>query len=228
MNWTPKGTVDEAEQEMDDILVGIIDKYVKKKKPRSPGPTPWWNSRCNKAFKWKQKRFEKRNIEAVEYSRAVKFSRKVQKKAYGAYQRKIKSKLNTMSTGDGNFWSMVKEMGGLESSKGQATPSAEDLADHFAEKMSNGKDVEDDDYVPKRALPIPLSSFEVCFKTVEKVLKEWTRRNLPMECHLGSGRNATSYLLRAFSSSSNISSRKLNGCLVGRLGGSLLLTKEGQ
>ena len=108
----------------------------------------------------------------MEYSRAVKFSRKVQKKAYGAYQRKVKSKLNMMDSGDGNFWSVAKEIGGLEGSKGQAAPDADDLADHFAEKMSNGKDVEAGDYEPKSPLQIPLSSFKVRFKTVEKVLEK--------------------------------------------------------
>ena len=28
-NWTPIGTVDEAESDLDDILTGIIDEYVK-------------------------------------------------------------------------------------------------------------------------------------------------------------------------------------------------------
>jgi hypothetical protein len=45
-----------------------------------------------------------------------------------------------MSTSDSNFWSLIKELSGLSSSRSSSAPSVEDLADHFAEKMSNGKD----------------------------------------------------------------------------------------
>ena len=37
-DWRPSGTVEEAEDEMDTRITGIIDKYVKFKQPAKPGP----------------------------------------------------------------------------------------------------------------------------------------------------------------------------------------------
>ena len=125
-DWRPNGTVEEAEDEMDTRITGIIDKYVKFKQPAKPGPTPWWNSKCEKACKWKSKCFMTQDSKPDKYKTAVKFNRKAQKKAYGAYQRKIKSKLNRMPCSDGAFWKLAKEIGGLEPSRSEAAPSAQD------------------------------------------------------------------------------------------------------
>ena len=61
-NWVPVGTVDEAESDLDldDILTNIIDKYVKFKTPNRHSPSPWWNPKCEKAYKWKLKTFANR------------------------------------------------------------------------------------------------------------------------------------------------------------------------
>ena len=72
---------------------------------------------------------------------------------------------------DGAFWKLAKEIGGLEPSGSEAAPSAQDLADHFTDKMTNGKDVEADEYTPKDSLKVPLCSFRIRFKEVRKVLR---------------------------------------------------------
>ena len=58
-----------------------------------------------------------------------------------------------MSSADRNFWSLTKDLTGLSSSKSNAAPSVDALADHFANKMSNGKDEEDDDFTPNDTYP---------------------------------------------------------------------------
>ena len=60
--WQPSGTVDDAEAELNDMLTEIIRRYVKEKVPSKPGPTPWWNSRCEKAYQWKHKCFLSRQV----------------------------------------------------------------------------------------------------------------------------------------------------------------------
>ena len=170
-DWKPTGTVEDAEGDLDGILEAIIVDRVKMKAPAKPGPTPWWNNKCKKAYKWKLKCFMNRAADPVKYKAALSFNRKIQRKAYGAYQRKIKLKLNSMSTADSGFWQLAKEIGGLEASRAQAAPSPQDLADHFAEKMSNGRDIEDNDFIPKSDFKIRLTSFKVRFKVVKKILK---------------------------------------------------------
>ena len=92
-NWKPSGGVDEAEADLDTLLSKVVDDYVKWKKPTRPGPTPWWNCKCEKVYKWKRKCFVNRVKDQSKYESAVKFNRKIQKKAYGSYQKKIKKKL---------------------------------------------------------------------------------------------------------------------------------------
>ena len=147
--WVPVGSVDDAEADWNNKLSIVVDNYVKWKTPATPGPTPWWNKHCEKAFHWKSKCFEHHMKEPEEYHRAVKFSRKVQKRAYGIYQKQVKSKLNNMSNSDGAFWKLAKEIGGIEADRAQSAPSAEVLAEHFADKMSNGKGVKDVGFIPK-------------------------------------------------------------------------------
>jgi hypothetical protein len=66
---------------------------------------------------------------------------------------------------------LAKEIGGIESVRSAAAPSAQALAMHFAEKMSNGKDVEDEDFTPCDSHSIPISSWKIRQKRVKKVLK---------------------------------------------------------
>ena len=135
LNWVPVGTVDEAESDLDDILTSIIDKYVKFKTPKRHSPSPWWNAKCEKAYKWKLKTFANRQIHPLKYQAAVKFNRKIQKKAYKAHQKRIKYQLNNLSSSDTNFWQLAKEIGGLATDRSQAAPSAQKPADHFALKI---------------------------------------------------------------------------------------------
>ena len=65
------GSVDDAEADWNNKLSIVIDNYVKWKTPATPGPTPWWNKHCEKAFHWKSKCFEHHMKEPEEYHRAV-------------------------------------------------------------------------------------------------------------------------------------------------------------
>ena len=76
-----------------------------------------------------------------------------------------------MSNGDGAFWKLAKEIGGLEADRAQSAPCAEVLAEHFAEKMTSGKGVEDRGFTPKNPFKIKFTSFKVRFKKVLKTLK---------------------------------------------------------
>ena len=171
-DWTPIGTVDEAESDLDDILTGIIDKYVNFKTPKRHSPSPWWNAKCEKAYKWKLKTFANRLTDPVKYQAAIKFNRRIQKKAFKTHQQRIKDKLNNLSSNDSNFWQLAKEIGGLTTDRSQSTPSTQKLADHFADKMSNGKDIHDVKYTPPDSFRIPLSGLKIRFKAVLKMLKQ--------------------------------------------------------
>ena len=163
----------------------------------------------------------KQDSKPDKYKTAVKFNRKAKKKAYGAYQRKIKSKLNRMPCSDGAFCKLAEEIGGLEPSRSEAAPSAQDLADHFADKLTNGKDIEADEYTPKDSLKVPLCSFRIRFKKVRGVLRK-----------MDPNKSANGVAPRMMSSPQvcvvclNTSSRKRNTCCVGRQGEFLLPTSE--
>ena len=165
------GSADDAEADLDRLLSKVIDDYVPWKTPTTPGLAPWWNCKCEKAYRWKLKCFVNRVKDPSRFHSAVKFNRKIQKEAYGSYQKKIKKKLASMSSSDGNFWQLAKEIGGLEPTRSDSAPSAQKLAEHFAEKMSNGKDDIPDEYIPKDGLKIPLLSFRIRYKTVLKALQ---------------------------------------------------------
>ena len=79
-----------------------------------------------------------------------------------------------MSNADRNFWALIKDLSGLSTSaaRSSSTPSVKAIADHFAHKMSNGKDEEDDDFTPNDDTYIPLSSFKIRHKSVLKSLKK--------------------------------------------------------
>ena len=83
---------------------------------------------------------------------------------------KVKKKLASMTNGDRNFWNLTKEIAGLDTSKGSATPSVDDLADHFAEKMSNGEGVTEDDFKPTNDFQVKMTGFKIKFKRVKTVL----------------------------------------------------------
>ena len=171
--WDPKEhiTVDAAEKNLDDVFHKVVDEYVDLKTPAKPGPAPWWNYRCQKAYDWKQQMFKERFEQPDKYIKAVHWNKKAQKKAYRKYQVKIKKKLSKMSNCDRNFWSLTKEIAGLDASKGLAAPSVDDLVDHFQAKMSNGAGIEEDDFKPVDSFQVKISGFRIRLKRVKKVLR---------------------------------------------------------
>jgi hypothetical protein len=94
---------DEAESNLRHLIQPIIDDYVPKSKPKKSGPTPWWNYHCGKSFKLKLKTFGNRTEHPHKYERACKICKKTPRKAFKAYNLKIKKKLSEMSTADRNF-----------------------------------------------------------------------------------------------------------------------------
>jgi hypothetical protein len=162
---------DVAEQTLHECLSSIVETYVNKVTPKTYGPAPWWNYKCQKAFKFKTKCFDTKEDDPERFIKASKLSTKVQRMAFKEYNGKIKKRLDEMSTSDKNFWSIIKELSGLDSSRSDAAPSVDDLADHFAAKMSNGKGDDDDGYTPNDNYCVPLSSFKIRFKSVRKSLR---------------------------------------------------------
>ena len=173
-DWDPHAleSTDNAEADLDNILLKIIDRHVKWSKPKDRGPIVWWNDQCEKAYKIKQGLFSRRSIKPVRYNAAVNFCRTVQNRAFAQYQKDLSTQLKSMDKSDKSFWQLARDIGGIESSKSSAAPSAEDLAVHFANKMSNGKDEEDFDFVPKDTTSIPLCNFKIRHKRVKQVLKK--------------------------------------------------------
>ena len=76
-----------------------------------------------------------------------------------------------MGTSDRTFWDLVKEIGGLESSRSAAAPDAEALAEHFANKMTSGKARADDSFSTFGMTCHPLHEFKIRFKNVLKALR---------------------------------------------------------
>ena len=169
----PEGSTHEAEKDMDTRVNTIITRHVKLKAAAKPGPTAWWDARCERAYNCKAKCFEERLTSPEQYKGAIREARNAQKKAYKKYQVKNKQRLEAMDNGDTNFWQLTKEVGGLDCEKGAVAPDAQPLATHFAEKMSNGKEIEfDEDFIPRDRVKVPFSSFRIRKKAVFKALKK--------------------------------------------------------
>ena len=106
------------------------------------------------------------------YIGATYLCKQTQRRAFKEYNVKMKKRLDEMNTSDSNFWSLIKELSGLSSPKSNSAPSVEDLATHFAEKMSNGKDDEDTNFTLNNDARCSLSSFKISRKKVKKSLKK--------------------------------------------------------
>ena len=76
-----------------------------------------------------------------------------------------------MKKSDRNFRQLTKEVARLDVQRGGATPDVDDIVDHFAQKMSNGKDQEDDNSEPADFFIVPITGFKIRFKPVLKSLK---------------------------------------------------------
>ena len=172
-DWVPSGSVDGAEADMDDRINKVLCNYLKKKSPAVTGPTPWWNHPCEMAFAKKAVCFMQRISKPDEYKDALKRARGVQKRAYHAHQTKIKMRLANSGNDDSDFWHLCKEIAGLDCEKGAAVPDVQDCADHFANKMSNGKEIEyDEDFKPEDDFKVRISSFKIRRKNVLVALKK--------------------------------------------------------
>ena len=117
------------------------------------------------------KTFKSRDEFPLRYITATSRAKQIQRKAFKAYNVKIKNRLDAMSNADRNFWSLIKELTGLSNVQSKSAPSPEALAEQFATKISNGKDQDDDGFNPNSNHSIPLSSFRVRRKDVLKSLK---------------------------------------------------------
>ena len=82
---------------------------------------------------------------------AVKRCKRIQKKAFMEYNSKLSSRLGSMDKSDKIFWNLTKEIAGLQTNLSKSTPSPDELASHFAKKMSNAADIYDNDWeLPRR------------------------------------------------------------------------------
>ena len=57
-------------------LSSAIESFVETRS--QPGPTPWWNHKCEDAYKWKQQAFTNRIMDPEGYNQATKYNRKLQ------------------------------------------------------------------------------------------------------------------------------------------------------
>ena len=83
----------------------------------------------------------------------------------------LRVQLQGMDKSEKSFWRLTKDIGGIDSSRSAAAPNAQDSVTHVAKKMSNDKDVEDDDFVPRDLTSMPISSWKIRLKRVKKVLQ---------------------------------------------------------
>jgi hypothetical protein len=163
---------DVVEQALCDQMQPIISKHVPKTTPMNSTSAPWWNYACKKSFKLKLKTFKTRLESPEAYLSATIMSKQIQRKAFKQYNVKMKARLDEMSTSDSNFWSLIKELSGLTGSRSSSAPSVDDLATHFAEKMSNGKDEENHDFTPNSDARCPISSFKITRRQIKRSLKK--------------------------------------------------------
>merc|ERR1712224_513743 len=146
--WDPRALASPslAQSNLSEWISEIIDRYVPLVEPSAKTEAPWWNYHCNKAYKFKQRVFLVDGADSVKYKRAVDWNKIVQRRAFKTFNRKLRARLQKMGTSDRNFWDIIKEIGGLEKSRSSAAPDAEDLAEHFAKKMTSGRDRVDDGF----------------------------------------------------------------------------------
>ena len=169
--WDPRNhsTVDAAVTSLDGILEKIIVRHVVKTMPRSTPSHPWWDKACDRAYAAKQKAHSKQNKR--ELTAATKRCRITQRRAFAKYNRAIKARLSTMKCTDRQFWQLTKEVGGIAPARAAAAPSAEALVEHFADKMSNAKGDQEEEYLPADPLRVPLVSWKIRYKKVLQTLQ---------------------------------------------------------
>ena len=165
-------SVDEAEESLDQTLQVIIDRHVKWSTPVEQKPAPWWNRSCADAYSDKCKLFPIRASHRTRYNAAVAHCRTVQNRAFAIFQKNLCTKIRSLRQDDKQSWILARDVVGIDSARSLATPSVDYLAGHFASKMSNGKDMPDDNFVPRDLFVVPLSMFKVRLKRVKDVLRK--------------------------------------------------------
>ena len=117
------------------------------------------------------KAFETASDNPDRYVRAVRWNKRVQRRAYKVFNRKLRDTLHEMKASDQKFWDLVKDIGGLDAVRSSTAPNVDDLADHFADKMTSGMSRFDENFRPNNTDCFPLSGFRIRFKRVLKCLK---------------------------------------------------------
>ena len=84
------------------------------------------------------------------------------------YNENLKERLDNMERSDKAFWQLTKEIAGQSRSANKAAPSPDELANHFAEKMSNAKDAKGSNWRPRDGETTTFNHFKV---NLAKVLK---------------------------------------------------------
>jgi len=124
--WNPNDSDsvdhDAAEVDLDDKLFSIIKKYVNLSKPEKPGPTIWWDDRCQEAYAAELKLFAIRFDKPNRYHAAVNHCRKIQNRAFAICQKELCEKLQGMHKCDKSFSMLANEIGGIESQRSAAAP----------------------------------------------------------------------------------------------------------
>ena len=139
------------------------------------------------------------------------------------------------------LWQLAKEIGGLSTGRSQASPSAQDLADHFADKMSNGKNMVEAKYTPLDSFKIPFSKYtppdsfkipflglKIRFHDVLHMLKKVDPKSLQMVFHLAFGKPMLICLHQARPHYTVMVSKKSNIPQVGKCAESLHPTRGTQ
>ena len=88
---------DEAESAMASLIQPIIEDYVKKSVPKIYSPAPWWNWHYKQALKYKMKAFYTRTESPERYMTATLNAKVIQRKAFKAYNQRIKKNLEEMN-----------------------------------------------------------------------------------------------------------------------------------
>ena len=114
---------DDAGQALCARIQPNIRKHVPETAPMKSASAPWWNHHSKKSFKLKTKTFKTRSEFPERYLGATHLSKQTQRKSFKECNVKIKTRLDEMSTADSNFWSLIKELSGLSSSRSSSAPS---------------------------------------------------------------------------------------------------------
>ena len=116
--------------------------------------------------------FKQDGCSSTKYKNAAKRCKRNQRRAKKIYNVLVKDKLSKMQKSEKSFWELTKELSGQPRASNKAAPDVDELVDHFANKMSNGADVEDNSWKPVDGKTKRLVSFKINFQAILKSLKK--------------------------------------------------------